>query len=354
MLGERPRVVLRGRDLIESLQVSKGAKLGKAEAMTAIQLLERLGFGVEPDLRFRGPTLARDGNVVLFRLPPGSPTAPGPAYEAATLFAQLAAVMSTADGAIGEDERRHAEAHIEQALKLEAGERARIAAHLDLLLLAPPTAASIKRRLATVPERARQSLAAFLVGVAGADGHIAPAEIKLLQKLYPLLGMGADLVYEHLHAMAAADPSTPLAQGGGRRSTSPPAPRSTAQRGGVELDMERVRATLAQTSAVTALLGSIFAESDAVEAPSSKGPPMSRGTIADLDAAHSGLLLALVRAPSWTRGEFEAEAARWGLMPDGALEVINERAFDRCGSALCEGDDPIVLDEQIAKEMIDA
>ncbi len=354
LLGERPRVVLRGRDLIERLQVSKGAKLGKAEAMTAIQLLERLGFGVEPDLRFRGPALTHDGNVVLFRLPPSSPSAPGPAYEAATLFAQLAAVMATADGSIGEDERRHAEVHIEQALGLEEGERARIAAHLDLLLLAPPAAASIKKRLANVPENARQSLAAFLVGVAGADGHIAPAEIKLLQKLYPLLGFAEDLVFKHLHAMAAAEPSTPRPQGGGRRSSSPPAPRTAAQRGGVELDMARVQATLAQTNAVTALLGSIFAEPGAAETPSPQAPPTSQRSVAGLDAAHSGLLLVLARAPSWTRGELEAEAARWGLMPDGALEVINERAFDRCGSALCEGDDPIVLDEQIAKEMIDA
>lgn len=116
--------------------------------------------------------------------------------------------------------------------------------------------------------------------------------------------------------------------------------------------MARVQATLAQTNAVSALLGSIFEESEAPVAPPPDAP--TQRSVAGLDAAHSGLLLALAQAPAWPRGEYEREAARWGLLPDGALEVINERAFDRCGAALCEGDDPITVEEQLAREMIDA
>ncbi len=352
LLGEHSRTVLRGRAIIERLGTAKGPKLSKAEVTTSLQLLEKVGFGVEPDVRFRGASLTFECDVVLFRLPPGSPSSPSASYEAGTLFAQLAAVMSTADGTISDDERRHTERHIEQALKLDAGERARLAAHLDLLLLAPPTAASIKKRLANIPESARESLATFLIGVAGADGHIDPAEIKLLQKLYPLLGLGAELVFTHLHAMAVVTPSTPPPRGAARRSSTPPAPRETSQRGAVELDMARVQATLAQTNAVSALLGSIFEESEAPEALPPTAP--TQRSVAGLDAAHSGLLLTLARAPSWTRAEYEQEVVRWGLLPDGALEMINERAFDRCGAALCEGDDPITVDAQLAREMIDA
>jgi hypothetical protein len=39
-------------------------------------------------------------------------------------------------------------------------------------------------------------------------------------------------------------------------------------------------------------------------------------------------------------------------MPDGALEVINEAAFERCGVPLLEGDETIEVDGQILEEML--
>jgi uncharacterized tellurite resistance protein B-like protein len=345
-------VVLAVRDLLKQIAWSSTTKLSKGDITLIIQLLERVGFGVEPDLRFRAPAITPGGDLVLFRLPPDSPTAPSREYEAATLFAQLAAVMSTADGEVGVEERRHAERHIEEALHLGAGERARLAAHLEWLLRSPPSAAAIKKRLTGVPEAGRLMLASFLVGVAGADGRIDPGEIKLLRKLYPLLGLEADLVYSHLHALAATSPSiVPPAPSKGRRSAPPSAPPP----GPVKLDMDRVQATLAQTAAVTELLGSIFADPDEPRAPVAPAAPGATGrTVAGLDAAHSALLLALAQRPRWTRAEFEREAAALGLMPDGALEILNDKACDQCGSPLCDGDDPIDVDPDVARELTDA
>lgn len=350
--ADHAHVVLAVRDLLKEIAWSSTTKLSKGDVTLIIQLLERVGFGVEPDLRFRAPALTPGGDLVLFRLPPDSPTAPSREYEAATLFAQLAAVMSTADGEVGVEERRHAESHIEEALHLGAGERARLAAHLEWLLRSPPSAAAIKKRLTGVPEAGRQMLASFLVGVAGADGRVDPGEIKLLRKLYPLLGLEADLVYSHLHALAATSPSiVPPAPSKGRRSAPPSAPPP----GPVKLDMDRVQATLAQTAAVTELLGSIFADTDEPRAPAAPAAPGATGrTVAGLDAAHSALLLALAQRPRWTRAEFEREAAALGLMPDGALEILNDKACDQCGSPLCDGDDPIDVDPDVARELTDA
>ena len=38
-------------------------------------------------------------------------------------------------------------------------------------------------------------------------------------------------------------------------------------------------------------------------------------------------------------------------MVDGTLESLNELAFDLCGEPLAEGDEPIEVDVEIAKEM---
>ena len=44
-------------------------------------------------------------------------------------------------------------------------------------------------------------------------------------------------------------------------------------------------------------------------------------------------------------------AAALGLLPDGALEVVNEAAFDACGIAVSAGEDPIEIDGDVVKEL---
>jgi hypothetical protein len=39
------------------------------------------------------------------------------------------------------------------------------------------------------------------------------------------------------------------------------------------------------------------------------------------------------------------------LLTDGALEILNEAAFERVGGPLTEGTDPIIIDTEIAEDM---
>lgn len=80
---------------------------------------------------------------------------------------------------------------------------------------------------------------------------------------------------------------------------------------------------------------------------------MLRGPIiAGLDGTHSELLRAFAGGPSWTRGEWEALCASDELLPEGALDTLNEAALDRCGEPLAEGDDPIELTPQVLQELL--
>ena len=45
-------------------------------------------------------------------------------------------------------------------------------------------------------------------------------------------------------------------------------------------------------------------------------------------------------------------AASLGLLPDGALDTINDAAFEVCDGLICDGDDPISVDAELAKEML--
>ena len=41
-----------------------------------------------------------------------------------------------------------------------------------------------------------------------------------------------------------------------------------------------------------------------------------------------------------------------GLLPDGAVDRINEAALDACGDPILGGEDPIEVDKVILKEMV--
>ena len=125
--------------------------------------------------------------------------------------------------------------------------------------------------------------------------------------------------------------------------------------------MAAVQAKLAETSAVAALLGSIFAEEELAPATpagatgslSAKGPaaPPPVAPVRGLDPRHSALVRRLAGRPSWPRADVEAIVAELGLLPDGALEVVNEAAFDALGAAVWSGEDPVEIDGDIMKEL---
>ena len=69
-------------------------------------------------------------------------------------------------------------------------------------------------------------------------------------------------------------------------------------------------------------------------------------------ATAEALLSRLIDRPEWSRSEFEEIAAEIRLMPDGAIDTLNEAAFEHIGGPVLEGDDPIQIDMAAAKELL--
>jgi hypothetical protein len=68
---------------------------------------------------------------------------------------------------------------------------------------------------------------------------------------------------------------------------------------------------------------------------------------AGLDARYKGFLTELLTRPEWPRPELDMLARAHELMTDGALEAINEWAFDRHGDALVEDGDPATIQRHV-------
>ncbi len=55
-----------------------------------------------------------------------------------------------------------------------------------------------------------------------------------------------------------------------------------------------------------------------------------------LDPKHTLLVEQIVQREHWTNEEFDQIAGKQGLMPSGALEVVNEWAFNKFDEALLD------------------
>jgi hypothetical protein len=140
-------------------------------------------------------------------------------------------------------------------------------------------------------------------------------------------------------------------------------PTSTPDAGApVRLDPAKVRARLAETATITAMLSDIFADDSGTTLPPNrpKAEPISApvggrdgGPVHGLDTPHSQLARRLCLRQSWTRAEAEDQASGVGLpLLDGAIDQINEVAMDVCGEPLIEGDDPLNMNTFAAQEVL--
>lgn len=322
----------------------------KSRIAAFINRLAEAGLGMEPDPRFGGAVPSNDTKVVLF-IDNGSLITPTPRYATAALTLYLAVVVSLADGEVGRPERDLLIQQIEDWLHLETVEKNRLHAHLRWLLAERPDFKTIKKRVEPLPVSAREVLANFLVLVAYADNKISPNEVKVLEKVYKALNLDVQSLYGKLHGTSTDEPVTvrpPLPKSG--RFSIPNPPESST---GFQLDMNRVAALKNESKKVTDMLVAIFEQEVATETLiTTQIQTDDNENLMGLDNTHSDLIKLLCSRIQWSRTELEEIAADGGMMLDGALEHINEAAYDSFDAPLTEGDDPIDINQDILKELL--
>jgi tellurite resistance protein len=351
-VGRRP---VPTADLLARWPTRTEGKMTKREAEAFAGFCASRGIGIEPDVRWGGPALHRTETAVLFGLPEAArDDEPSDAYASAALMLRLAAAVSAADGDVSAAEEAHLERHLEEGLELTPHERLRLQAHLAWLLADPPGLAGVKKAVEPLDPVTRHGIGQFLIAVAGADGHVDADELKILQKVYGLLGLDKDAVFSDVHGLMSGDgPAAVTAVTAA--PTRPGVPRPAGEEPqGFRLDLDKVRRKRQETLEVGGLLHEIFADDAEPEPPpAAVPPPEDEGErVAGLDGPHSRLLLRLAEKPVWPRSEIEHLCAELDLLPDGALEMINEAAFEACGDPLLEGDEVVEVDPEILEEML--
>ena len=357
-VSEEGSTVLPARAVFRHWFTGEKEKLTKKETVEAAHLFGHAGFAFEPDVRFSGPRISCKDKIVLFPTSDTDHSAPSADYSAAAILLHLASLVAAADGQVSRDEREHLRDHLADSLQLGDVERTRLGAHLEWLLAQPPSTPGGKKRLEKLTSDQRRSVGEFLIAVAWADGRVEPEEVKILTRIFRLMGLDPGTVHQWLHSHQASPDLGPVsvtAGGDQARGYELPPPQSradaTEDRTKVRLDMAAIAAKLKESERAASTLASIFVDPDETSAES---VPFAseESPVEGLDSIHFQLLRQLAEQESWARTEYDGLADSLGLLPDGALDLLNEAAFEICEEPLLEGNDPIEVNAEVAQEMI--
>ncbi|MEJ2862829.1 tellurite resistance TerB family protein [Actinomycetospora flava] len=370
LLTDVPSVVDAETLLSQWTEATGTAEIERRDAVEMAQVLERFGVGVEPDVRFGGRAATRSP-VVLFRQAESPTTSPSEAYAAAVVVLELCAAVAGADGVVDDTEQAMLIEQVQLAEGITASERTRLDAHRVLVASSELRLADVAARMVGLPLTQRLSLGSYVLDLARADGVVTDDEVRVLRSVHELLDLDPDEVDRRLRFRRAplapraaptaelftlqpthddSDALLALAPAENLVESEAPAERLVA------VDETRLRQRQADNLAVQDLLGAIFADvEDEADEPEPAVVDTAAGAtgIATLDATHSALLRELAGRGQSSRQDLEALAARHGVLPDGAVDVINEAALDSTEEPVIEvhDDESVTVDSAIYEEM---
>jgi uncharacterized tellurite resistance protein B-like protein len=324
------------------------AHFGEKQTITrtaAIQLaneLEGVGIGIEPDLISRGRMPGMSDTVVVFSTCSRDQKVLNSAsYAAAAVTIEFGCMAAAADGEIDDSEVQHLLNAIDTWSDLDNASRQRLRARLRLNLAQPPALASMRKQIDPLSTESRLTIATLLVNVVKADGVISPSEVKLLETVYKVLQLDPQSVYTALHADEIRKPV------------------ETAKRSGrsqVVLDPSRIAHLQEETNRISAVLNEVFTDDESdqtvttlTETDQTSGDSDS---LLGLDREYTSFAHLLLSRPQWSRAELADAAADMHLMLDGALERINDAAFEKFAVAIAEGDDPVEVNQKLMEQIV--
>ncbi len=365
ILEEKSECIIEGEELFEKIDQSLiSSKISQSQAISIAQLLSNLGYGIEPDIRFGVYKIKADEKVLIFKLIEGSPTTPSKEYLVASLMLYLAVMVSTADDFLTSEEEKQIESHLSSLLELSNSEMQRLKMYVNWLKITKPTVSGIKKLIEKLDNKQKLAFVNFLVFVASVDGHIHPKEIEVLSKIYKFFELDPELVYSDIHNIQTAysnEPVTILSDDVSKKLgyKIPIKKEGEIREPGISVNLDHVLIDkkFKETMEIQAILADIFTTSEKGEKLIDKSQNIQTeieeyNKIKGLDKEHSTLLKTLKERSTWERSEFEEACKKLGLMPDGAIETINESAYNLFEENLIEENELIEINQKISKEFI--
>lgn len=318
--------------------------LTKDKTLALARALDSMNVGIEPDVLAGVKLPKSEDSVVLFADSNAAASSRATAaYQMALITLQLASVTALADGKLSIEEMRLMREMVQSWTHLAPSLVQRLLAHLRLLMAAPVSLAVLKKKIDPLDTQAKEAIAACMVCVVHSDGTVSTAEVKMLEQVYKALGIETKRVFSDIHKVTS-----------GLQLHRSKAEKTKTK--GLELDQALIAKLQQDTEKVSALLANIFKNEEDTPEPNfsneveAEQPSVSNGLLG-LDQAHSTLARVLLSRPQWSREDLLDVTTDLDLMLDGALERINEAAFDAHDIAFIEGDVVMEVNMEILEKI---
>ena len=384
MLG---RIELNTCGLIETTRIFEilgweaPAQINEDGAVNLAMALEKLGYGIIPDIRYHGVKPEITSQVAVFLIGHGANINPSEEFRRVITIIRMATLVAKTDCSAIPETGLFWESLIWDNKGLTANEKNSLQAYQQWCLNMPQGTtdikliiADLKQMIAGLSPNAKNELSHSLIVAPLADPNMSSDEAKQLENLCANLGLvrprelsrpntttipddtvvdatstdeviadnpvsvagqGQALVFDTSHSQDD-DPGLSLEKEiiGNEEQLFP----------GLQLDEDQIRKKEQETLQIRNILENIFTE-DLDEDEDSHF---------ELDQAHRALMVRLMEQEYWERPIVNEICTELGLMPGGALEVLNEWAFAKKNESLIEDENPLYFNTELAREIIDA
>ncbi len=321
-------------------------KIHKKEAEILSNIVEKAGFGIAPDIRFHHAKPDINGKVVLFAGGHGDNFSPSHAFRQMTTILRMGAMVAGIDSHIDDSEVSVLKNLITQNNQLTETDMRSLYAYMHWRLNTPANMLGLKACVQNINKHEKTMISHILISVALADGKINPAEIKQLEKLYVLLGLDKSMVSSDIHNLSLNKSLRPAQ--GEKTAIENLAGTQPVTACSFSLDRDLLKAHEEETRDVQVVLESIFADESVLDEPA-QAPTGS--TPAGLDSKHQHLYEKLITREEWSADDVKNLCKNMELMVDGAIEVINDWAFDNVDAPLIDDGSTVLIDLALAEEL---
>jgi hypothetical protein len=316
--------------------------------------MDKMDIAFEPDGRFGAVGLTTKGSVVFFRGENGLPVDWEGAYALHRACADFVIGHLCVKGAQAVAAERALFEVRQSDQELDDRERTRLAAHARSLVVDFGVRKGAPFRQGKLSEQLLLRLADAVVGVVASLPDLDVGTIATAEKFIEKLGADRRELHAAIHRRFPADqdglvsvvkaeptrgvtiPSRPyIAE---KSEPSPPA-----------IDLDRLKMIEAETVMVSGLLSDIFAGEDVTQETLREN--VALGGFSGFDVAHSEILEAVMAKGEMGRIDFDALVRSKRLLPDGAIETINDIAIDAFGEPVLFDNGSIVFEEHLRVEL---
>jgi hypothetical protein len=308
---------------------------------------DRAGFGFMPDSRLLHVKMKPGDPIFLFAREYAQSAFISHPVELGLLNIGLAALIAQIKTPTCQLSKLNVEKALQQEPTLTDAEREALMAYCHWQWRTPSKPTGLKKRLKALCVEDREMLGRVMLKSTIADPERSESEMKPMlkqcSKSFNMMGLNADFMAHTLTTLQ-------------RQQAAPWLSFEDKKDDEFILDAAVLAEHEAQTSVAQALLEGIFKEAlDEDTIQSTDNNEKNRVLDEDetgLDRQHLALYTQLTQQASWTRAEAKACCQPLALLLDGAIETINDWAFDEVDAPVFEDDDEMItVDEEIVDEL---